>query len=57
MNSLYGDCGEGSEYPNLLVSDQDMWDRYWNLLQPQQRFADEEMAKGGFKSLQFNGQG
>jgi hypothetical protein len=56
MQSLYGDCGEGSEYPNLLVSDQDMFDRYWNLLQPQQRFQSEDMAKGGFKSLLFNGQ-
>jgi hypothetical protein len=57
MNSIFGDAGEGSEYPNLIMSDQDMWDRYWNLLQPQQRFADEELAKGGFKSLTFNGQG
>jgi len=56
MQSLYGDAGEGSEYPDLLLSDQDMFDRYWNLLQPQQRFASEEMAKGGFKSLLFNGQ-
>lgn len=56
MQGLYGDCGEGSEYPNLLIGDQDMFDRYWNLLQPQQRFADQEMAKGGFKSLLFNGQ-
>jgi hypothetical protein len=56
MQSLFGDCGEGSEYPNLLVSDQDMFDRYWNLLQPQQRFQSEDMAKGGFKSLLFNGQ-
>ncbi|MHA2047768.1 MAG: phage major capsid protein, partial [Candidatus Thorarchaeota archaeon] len=56
MQGIYGDAGEGSEYPNLLVSDQDMFDRYWNLLQPQQRFADEEMGKGGFKSLLFNGQ-
>lgn len=56
MQSLYGDCGEGSEYPNLLIGDQDMFDRYYNLLQPQQRFASEEMAKGGFKSLTFNGQ-
>ncbi len=56
MQSICGDAGEGSEYPNMVISDQDMFDRYWNLLQPQQRFADEEMAKGGFKSLQFNGQ-
>lgn len=56
MQGLYGDCGEGTEYPDLLIGDQDMYDRYWNLLQPQQRFASEDMAKGGFKSLLFNGQ-
>jgi hypothetical protein len=56
MQGIYGDAGEGSEYPNLLLSDQDMFDRYWNLLQPQQRFASEEMGKGGFTSLLFNGQ-
>jgi hypothetical protein len=56
MQGIYGDAGEGSEYPNLLISDQDTFDRYWNLLQPQQRFASEEMASGGFKSLLFNGQ-
>ena len=55
MQSLYGDCGEGTEYPNLAIGDQDMYDRYYALLQPQQRFADDDMAKGGFKSLQFNG--
>ncbi len=55
MQSLYGDCGEGTEYPDLLVSDQDVYDFYYNLLTPQQRFADEEMARGGFKSLLFNG--
>ena len=55
MQGSYGDAGEGTEYPNLMVGDQDQYDRYWNLLQPQQRFADEEMGKGGFKSILFNG--
>jgi hypothetical protein len=55
MQGLYGDCGEGTEYPDIAIGDQDMYDRYYALLQPQQRFADEEMGKGGFKSLQFNG--
>lgn len=55
MQSLYGDCGEGTEYPTICLADQDMFDRYYVLLQPQQRFADEGMASGGFKSLMFNG--
>jgi hypothetical protein len=55
MQSMYGDCGEGTEYPDLIVGDQDMYDRYHALLTPQQRFASEDEAKGGFKSLLFNG--
>ena len=55
MQSMYGDCGEGTEYPDLLIGDQDMYDRYHGLLTPQQRFASEDEAKGGFKSLMFNG--
>jgi hypothetical protein len=55
MQSMYGDCGEGTEYPDLIIGDQDMYDRYHALLTPQQRFASEDEAKGGFKSLLFNG--
>jgi hypothetical protein len=55
MQSMYGDCGEGTEYPDLIVGDQDMFDRYHALLAPQQRFASEDEARGGFKSLLFNG--
>jgi hypothetical protein len=31
------------------------YNRYYALLQPQQRFQDSESAKGGFQSLMFNG--
>jgi len=57
MQSLWGDVGNGDsgEYPSILLGDQDMFDRYYNLLQPQQRFQDSETAKGGFVSLMFNG--
>jgi len=57
MQSLWGDVGNGDagEYPTLILGSQDQFDRYYNLLQPQQRFADAETAKGGFTSLMFNG--
>jgi hypothetical protein len=55
MQAIFGDCGEGTEYPDMIVCDQDNFDRYHALLQPQQRFASEDEAKGGFKSLMFNG--
>jgi hypothetical protein len=55
MQSIFGDCGEGTEYPDMIVGDQNMFDRYHALLTPQQRFASEDEARGGFKSLLFNG--
>jgi hypothetical protein len=55
MQSMFGDCGEGTEYPDMIIGDQDMFDRYHALLTPQQRFASEDEARGGFKSLLFNG--
>ena len=54
MQSMYGDCGEGTEYPDLITGDQDMFDRYHALLTPQQRFGSEDMAKAGFKSLMYS---
>jgi hypothetical protein len=57
MQALWGDIGNGDagEYPELVLGDQDMYDRYYNLLQPQQRFADADAARGGFVTILFNG--
>lgn len=55
LNTLYSDCSFGSTHPTVLVSDSDQWDRYYNLLQPQQRFQDKETADGGFQNLMFRG--
>lgn len=55
MQGLYGDASEGSEQPSVVITTQDIFDDYYSLLQPQQRFQDVESAKGGFTSLMFNG--
>jgi len=57
MNSLFQDCSLDGESPNLIVGTKANYNRYYNLLQPQQRFADtsSSTAKGGFQSLLFNG--
>lgn len=55
LQGLYGDCSEGSEQPSVIISTQDIYDDFYSLLQPQQRFQDVESAKGGFTSLMFNG--
>lgn len=44
-----------NDSPTIVAGTRANYDRYYGLLQPQQRFVDEKMAKGGFSSLQFNG--
>jgi len=55
MQSLYGDATIDNDKPSVLVGTQDNFDRFYGLLQPQQRFSDSETAKGGFSNLMFNG--
>jgi len=55
MRQLMGLLTEGSDTPNMIVSTQAIYDLYYNLLQPHQRFASEQMAKGGFTSIMFEG--
>lgn len=43
-----------SMVPSVVVGSRANYNRYYHLLQPQQRFMDEKMAKGGFESLMFN---
>lgn len=44
-----------SDHPSVGVTTRTLYDSYYGLLQPQQRFIDSETAKGGFQSLMFNG--
>lgn len=55
LQAKFGDATFGSEHPTIIISDQDKYDLYYALLQPQQRFMDSDSAKGGFQSLIFNG--
>lgn len=55
MRTLMGRCTEDSDTPDMLVTTQSIYDIYYGLLQPQQRFASESMAKGGFTSIMFEG--
>lgn len=55
LNTLFSDCSLGSNKPSVITSDSDEWDRYYNLLSPQQRFQDKMTADGGFTSLMFRG--
>jgi CRISPR/Cas system CSM-associated protein Csm2 small subunit len=55
MQEVYNDCSIGNDTPNLLVSGRSNFNLFYALLQPQQRFVDQDKAKAGFTSLMFNG--
>jgi hypothetical protein len=55
LQALLGDCTIDADGPTVIVTTQDMFDDLWAAIQPQQRFADEETLKAGFKNLIFNG--
>lgn len=48
-------CTIGSWSPSVAVTTRSLFNSYYALLQPQQRFQDSETASGGFQSLMFNG--
>jgi hypothetical protein len=55
LNTIYQRCSIDSEKPDFLVGTRSVYNFYYALLQPQQRFQDESTAKGGFQNLMFNG--
>ena len=55
MQTLFNDCSEDDEKPSVLVSNKTLFNSYWGLLQPHQRFVDKNTADAGFTSLMFNG--
>jgi hypothetical protein len=55
MQSRFTACTVDSNKPSVIVGGRSNYDRFYNLLQPQQRFMDSSTAEGGFESLMFNG--
>jgi len=55
LQSEYSNASIGNDTPSVILSTRSNYDRYYALLQPQQRFMDSETAKGGFTSLMYNG--
>ena len=56
VNDAYGKAWYGNKYPDLMLTQQEGWNRFWNSIQPNQRFqeTDTDLAKIGFQSLRFN---
>ena len=55
VNVQYENASFDSEKPSVLIGTRTLYTKYYNLLQPQQRFVDSNTASGGFQSLMFNG--
>jgi hypothetical protein len=55
MQEVWNDCTINNSSPTVILATRANYNRYYALLQPQQRFVDGETAKGGFQNLLFNG--
>lgn len=54
MQSRHNLCSVNNDKPSVIATTRTMYNNYYGLLQPQQRFQNVEVAKGGFDSLMFN---
>lgn len=54
MQAIDNRCTIGNDGPSVIMTGRSVYNSYYGLLQPQQRFSDGETAKGGFASLMFN---
>lgn len=57
VNKAYGNAWYGNEFVDLILVDQNGWNKFWNAIQPNQRYMDREsdLGKIGFHSFRFNG--
>lgn len=55
MQLAWGASTIGSDHPTCIATKQRVYDKFWSLLQPDQRFVSTEMGNAGFQSLSFNG--
>lgn len=53
----FGNAWFGNDFPDMIVTTQNGFNKVWNATQPQQRYMDSEsdVAKVGFKAFRFNG--
>jgi hypothetical protein len=54
MNTMWMRCIRGADKPDLVVSSQDFFSAYWEALQDQQRYTnDQNPATAGFQALKY----
>jgi len=57
LQSMYGDCSDGAIQPDLIITTQDIYDKIWLRVQPQQRSNLDNtpgLASIGFSGINFN---
>jgi len=54
MQAIDNSCTVDNESPDLITTSRSIYNSYWALLQPQQRFVDSGKASAGFQNLMFN---
>ena len=54
MQNRFSACRVDNDKPTVIMTTDTLYDVYWGLLQPQQRFQDSKTASAGFDSLMFN---
>ena len=57
IQAMIGRCTIGNKKPDLAITTQEIFDKLWARVQPQQRFLDgkSDLANVGFSGIRFNG--
>jgi hypothetical protein len=55
MRTAYNTVSAGNDQPNVILTTRALFEKYEDLLQPQERFMDSKTADGGFQNLLFKG--
>jgi uncharacterized protein YdbL (DUF1318 family) len=55
MNEVYLACSRGSDVPDLIVADDELYATYEASLGEKQRFTNAKLAEAGFTNLKFKG--
>lgn len=55
MRALMGLCTEDADTPDLITTTQTIYDKVYMLFPTYQRFGSSDMARGGFRSILFEG--
>jgi hypothetical protein len=59
INTIMGQATIQPARPDMLITTQTLWDKFWDRVQPQQRFPSgpsfDDLAKIGYNAINFNG--